>query len=97
MSNTLPKPDDIVKGETNYYFPDLARDLKIYIDGMLEKMKKKYGNDEMYKVALGLVMLSAEEKTVEEIGKAIGQKEEFITVGQEDVYKRQIPESTTVS
>lgn len=80
--NTLPKPEDIIKGETDYYLLDFAKDLREYTDEMIGRMKKKYDKDDMYKIALSLIMLSAEEKTVVEIGKATGQKEIFITTGQ---------------
>ena len=83
MSNTLPEVNAIIKGEVDYYFPDLARDVRTYTDEMLQPMKKKYNKDDMYKVALMIVMLSAEEKTVTEITQALGQKEEFVTLGQE--------------
>ena len=83
MSNTLPEVNAIIKGEVDYYFPDLARDVRAYTDEMLQPMKKKYNKDDMYKVALMIVMLSAEEKTVTEITQALGQKEEFVTLGQE--------------
>ena len=83
MSNTLPEVNAIIKGEVDYYFPDLARDVRTYTDEMLQSMKKKYDKDDMYKVALMIVMLSSEEKTVTEIAEALSQKEEFVTLGQE--------------
>lgn len=83
MSNTLPEVNAIIKGDTDYYFPDLARDVRAYTDEMLTSIKKKYNKDDMYKVALMIIMLSSEEKTVDEISKALGQKEEFVTLGQE--------------